>query len=69
MAAVGQQPGTTSHALDGEACLLGHPARRRIGHAMLEIEPVKAGHLEAQDAIASTARGQTPLPRAAGTVQ
>ena len=66
--AVGQEPGATTHALGGEAGLLGHPARRRVVYRVFEVEPVKPAS-NAQDAIALTARGATPLPRAAGTVQ
>lgn len=44
--AVSQEPRTTAHPLHGEASLLGHAARRHIAHGVLEVEPVKAGHLE-----------------------
>lgn len=67
--AVGQEPGTAAHALHGEAGLRGHAARCRIARGMLEVEPVELATPKAQDAIASTARGHTPFPRAAGTVQ
>ena len=37
VSAVGQQPGAAAHALDGEAGLLSHPARRRVGDRVFEV--------------------------------